>query len=124
MTQMKQKLLSHVQLFATPWTIQSMEFSSPEYWSGSPFPSPEDLPDPGIEPRSPIFHADSFSAELPGKPWCKNNFTFHFLSLTDQKLDETYFVLWLFSYFVSTYFGEKKKKKQLLKKIRSPKLHF
>ena len=47
------KLLSHVQLFATPWTVadqapQSMLFSRHEYWNGLPFPSPGDLPDPGI----------------------------------------------------------------------------
>ena len=42
----KWKSLSHVQLFATPWTIQSMEFSRPEYWSGEPFPSLGDLPKP------------------------------------------------------------------------------
>ena len=52
------KSLSHVQLFATPWTVAqqappSMGFSKQEYWSGLPLPSPEDLPDPGIEPRSP-----------------------------------------------------------------------
>ena len=52
------KLLSRVQLFATPWTVAyqaplSMEFSRQEYWSGLPFPSPGDLPDRGIEPRSP-----------------------------------------------------------------------
>ena len=51
------KSLSRVRLFATPWTVayyapQSMGFSRQEYWSGLPFPSPEDLPDPGIEPRS------------------------------------------------------------------------
>ena len=40
-------------LFATPWTIQSMEFSRPENWSGQPFPSPGDLPNPRIKPRSP-----------------------------------------------------------------------
>ena len=49
----KVKSLSRVQLFATPWTIAhqappSMEFSRQEYWSGVPFPSPGDLPDPGI----------------------------------------------------------------------------
>ena len=48
----KWKLLSCVRLFATPRTIQSMEFSRPKYWSGYPFPSSEDLPNPGIEPRS------------------------------------------------------------------------
>ena len=47
-SQWKWKSLSHVQLSATPWTIQSMEFSRPEYWSGQPFPSPGDLPSPGI----------------------------------------------------------------------------
>ena len=47
--------LCHVRLFATPWTVAhqaplSMGFSRPESWSGWPFPSPGDLPDPGIEP--------------------------------------------------------------------------
>ena len=54
----KVKLLSCVQLFATPWTVTSqalpsMGFSKQEYWSGLLFPSPGDLPDPGIEPGSP-----------------------------------------------------------------------
>ena len=54
----KVKLLSHVQLFGTPWTVAhqappSIEFSRQEYCSGLLFPSPEDLPDPGIEPGSP-----------------------------------------------------------------------
>ena len=49
----KWELLSRVQLFATPRTIQSMEFSRPEYWSVGPFPSPGDLPNPGIKPGSP-----------------------------------------------------------------------
>ena len=47
-----------------------MEFSRPEYWSGQPFPSPEDLPDSGIKPRSPVLQADYLPAELPGKPCC------------------------------------------------------
>ena len=60
---MKWKLLSDDQLFATPWTVAcqaplSMEFSRQEYWSGLPFPSPGDLPDPGIEPGSPTLQAD------------------------------------------------------------------
>ena len=68
------KLLSHVQLFATPWTVAfqappSMGFSRQEYWSGLPFPSPGDLPDPGIEPGSPTFQADALTSEPPGKPW-------------------------------------------------------
>ena len=101
------KLFSHVQLFATPWTIQSMEFSRPEHWSGQPFPSPgifptqglspglphcrqilyqlsykgssriqewvaypspKDLPDPGLELGSSALQADSLPTELFRKP--------------------------------------------------------
>ena len=67
------KSLSHVQLFATPWSVayqapQFMEFFRQEYWSGLPFPSPGDLPDPGIEPVSPEFQADALLSEPPGKP--------------------------------------------------------
>ena len=58
------KLLGHVRLFATPWTLKSMRFYRPEYWSVSPFPSQGDLPNPGIEPRSPALQADSLPAEL------------------------------------------------------------
>ena len=46
----------------------SMGFSRQEYWRGLPFPSPGDLPDPGIEPRSPTFQADALTSEPPGKP--------------------------------------------------------
>ena len=64
--------LSRVRLFATPWTVAyqappSRGFSRQEYWSGLPFPSPEDLPDPGIEPRSPALEADALTSEPPGK---------------------------------------------------------
>ena len=45
-----------------------MQFSGPEYWSGLPFPSPADLPKPGIELRSPALQADSSPAEPQGKP--------------------------------------------------------
>ena len=45
-----------------------MEFSKPEYWSGSPFPAPGDLPNPGIKPRSPELQVDSFPSEPQGKP--------------------------------------------------------
>ena len=61
-------MLSCVQLFVTPWTIQSMEFSRPKYWSGQPFPSAGDLPNPGIEPGSPALQVDSLPTELSGKP--------------------------------------------------------
>ena len=46
----------------------SLDFSRQEYWSGQPFSSPEDLPDPGIKPRSPELQADSLQSESPGKP--------------------------------------------------------
>ena len=45
-----------------------MEFSRPEYWNGYPFPSPKDLPNPGIKPRSPALQADSLPAEPQEKP--------------------------------------------------------
>ena len=69
---MKVKSFSRVRLFAIPWTVAhqtslSMGFSRQEYWSGLPFPSPGDLPDPRIEPRSPALQADALTSELPGK---------------------------------------------------------
>ena len=56
----------------TPWTTAHqaplpMEFSRQEYWSGLPFPSPGDPPDPGIEPGSSALQADSLQSEPPGK---------------------------------------------------------
>ena len=65
----KVKSLSCVRLFATPWTVayqdpRSMGFSRQEYWSGLPFPSPGDLPNPEIKPRPPSLQADS----LPSDP--------------------------------------------------------
>ena len=67
------KSLSRVRLFVTPWTAahqapQSMGFSKQEYWSGLPFPSPGDLPNPGIEPGSPALEANTLTSEPPGKP--------------------------------------------------------
>ena len=60
--------LSAVQLFVTPGTVACQallftEFSRQEYWSGQPFPSPEDLSKPGIEPRSPALQVDSLLSE-------------------------------------------------------------
>ena len=68
----KVKSLSHIRLFATPCNVAyqaplSMGFSRPEYWSGLPFPSPGDLPNPGIEPGSPALQADTLPSEPPGK---------------------------------------------------------
>ena len=68
----KVKALSHVWLFVIPWTVvyqapQSMEFSRQEYWSGLPFLSPGDLPNPGIEPGSSALQTLDRS-EPPAKP--------------------------------------------------------
>ena len=68
----KVKSLNRVGLFVIPWTVAcqappSMGFSRQEYWSGVPFPSPGDLPDPGIEPWSPVCQADALTSESPGK---------------------------------------------------------
>ena len=84
---MKVKLLSHVQLFETPWTVAykaslSMEFSRQEYWSGLPFPPPGDLPDlTKIKPASPVSSAlasEFFITEPSRKPSnyfiCINNY--------------------------------------------------
>ena len=65
--------LSYIQFFVIPWTVAhkaplSMVFSRQEHWSGLPFPSPGDLPIPGIKPRSPALQADSLPTELQGKP--------------------------------------------------------
>ena len=67
----KVKSLSHVRLFVTPWTVAcqaplSLGLSRKEYWSGLPFASPDDLPNPGIEPGSPLLQADSLLSELLG----------------------------------------------------------
>ena len=61
-------LISHVQTFATPWTVAhqaplSMGFSRQEYWIGLPFPSPGDLPDTGIKSESSTLQVDSLPSE-------------------------------------------------------------
>ena len=66
------KLLSRVRLFEIPWTVAYqvppfMEFSRQKYWSGLPFPPPEDLPDPGIAPQSPTVQADALLSKPLGK---------------------------------------------------------
>ena len=71
------KSLSCFWLFATPWTVAYQAppfigFSKQEYWSGLPFPSPGDLPDPGIEPGSPAFQADALTSE-PRGTWIKKS---------------------------------------------------
>ena len=72
------KSLSRVWLFVASWTVAyqdppSMGFSRQENWSGLPFPSPGDLPNPGVEPRSPALQADALPSKPPGKSfhWLK-----------------------------------------------------
>ena len=72
-TEVKVKMLSHVQLFVTPWTVAhqaplSMEFSRQECWSGLSFPSQRGLSNPGMEPGSLALQADSLPSEPSGKP--------------------------------------------------------
>ena len=69
----KVKVLSHIQLFVTPWNIAyqaypSMGFSRQEYQSGLPFPFPGDFPDPGIEHVSPTLQEDALPFKPPGMP--------------------------------------------------------
>ena len=73
-SKVKVKSVSRVQLFATPWTVAhlappSMGLSRQEHWSGLPFNSSGDLPDPGMESRSPALQADALTSEPPGKPF-------------------------------------------------------
>ena len=73
----KVKSLSRVRLFVTLWTVAyqaplSMGFSRQEYWSGLPFPSPGDLPDPGIEPGFPTLEADALTSETYTKHQTKS----------------------------------------------------
>ena len=75
----KVKSLSHIQLFATLWTVAyqaslSMGFSKQEYWSGLPFPSPGDLPNPGIEPGPPALEADALTSEQQRGPYYSTRF--------------------------------------------------
>ena len=75
--------LSHIQLLVTPWTVAlqaplSLEFSRQEYWSGLPFPSPGDLPEPRIKPAFLMFTSlqeDSSPTEPSGKPFAKFQFS-------------------------------------------------
>ena len=83
------KSLSRVRFFATLWTVAyqaspSLGFSRQEYWSGLPFPSPGDLPDPGFEPGSPALEADALTSDPPGKPQTSPQLSHHRDSLCAQ----------------------------------------
>ena len=79
----REKSLSHVWLFVTPRTVAhqappSVGFSRQEYWRGLPFPSPGDVPDPGVEPRSPALQGDTLPSEPPRKLFSKTMIFFRF----------------------------------------------
>ena len=99
-------LLSRIRLFVTPWTVAhqaslSMEFCRQEYWSGLPIPPPAALPDPGIEPRSPVLQADSLPFEPPGKPiilsstMCKLSYLKSGVSVTPAGVSSTHRIIQL-----------------------------
>ena len=102
---LKVKSLSRVRLLVTPWTAAhqgppSMGFSRQEYWSGVPLPSPGDLPDPGIEPRSSTLQADTLPSEPPGffafspySPFCVCRFC------SDNPLSFLIFILAFWGFF-------------------------
>ena len=82
-TNMCAKSLSCVQLFVTLWTVAhqaplSVYFSRQEYWSGLPFPSQGDLPNPGIEARSPMLQRDSLPSEPLGKAYAFRHLDFSY----------------------------------------------
>ena len=85
----KWKSLSHVWLFVTPWTIQSMEFSRSEYWSGQPFPSPGDFPNPGIKPRSPHCRQILYQLSHKGSPRILEWVAYPFSSGSSQPRNRT-----------------------------------
>ena len=109
----KVKSVSCVQLLATLQTVAhqappSMGFSRQEYWSGLPFPSPGDPPNPGIEPSSPALQADSLLSEPPGNPSiCIKNH--EFLWYLQFQSNYTGFVLASFLYIFITPFSNNEK---------------
>ena len=91
---------NYVWLFTTPWTViyqapLSMEFCRKEYWSGLPFPSPGNLPNPGIKPRSPTLQADTLLCEPPGKHllWLSAAYS-HILGISHEFHTETFHLPW------------------------------
>ena len=101
MTEMKWKCwsLSHVWLFATPWTIARqpplfMEFPRQEHWSRFPFPFPGDFPNPQIEPTLPTLQADSLPSEPPEKPnWLERLFMWY-LAIPEKCIKKFFAFSW------------------------------
>ena len=98
----KVKSLSHVSLFGPLWTVAcqaplSVGFSRQEYWSGLPFSSPKELPDPGIKLGSPALQADSFPSEPSGNPNDYTNMVFNTQYLSSWPNYQHFVGLFLFS---------------------------
>ena len=96
--------LTCVQCFATPWIVAcqaplSVEFSRQEYWSGLPFPTSGDLPNPGIKLGSPETEADSLPSEPPGKP--REKIVSVFVSKSYNKLHKIYQIKRVDIYFLT-----------------------
>ena len=119
----KVKSLSHVQLFATPWTVAfqaplSMGFSRQEHWSGLPFPSAGDLPHPGIKPSSSATQADSLLSEPPGRygeaalPQWISWFPKYWDSCTCQQTDFPIHLIRLLGTQVPNFWREKAERKE------------
>ena len=101
---MKRNSVSHcyAQLFVTPWTVAyqappSKEFSREEYWSGLPFPSPGDLPDPGIESGFPALQVDSVLSEPPRNP-CLHVCYWHICIIYTCTYRQTYIHIYMYVY--------------------------
>ena len=99
-------VLSQIRLFLTPWTIACQaplftEFPRQEYWSGFPFPSPGDLPNPGMEPVSPTLQTDSLPSQPLGKPnWLEHLFWWHLAKeMSMQKFFAFSWILWVLYVF-------------------------
>ena len=95
MVKVKVKWLSRVRLFATPWTVAyhaspSMGFSRQDYWSGLPFPSPRDLPDPGIEPGSPSLWQTLYCLSHQGSHYILREEIITLSELSQNKKDNAY----------------------------------
>ena len=110
--------LSLVWLFETPWTIayqssQPMEFSRQVYWSGLPFPSPGNLPDPGIKPRSPSLQADAWLSEPLGKPYVCESWTIK--KAERQRIDA--FKLWCWRRLLRVPWTARRSNQSILKEI-------
>ena len=90
-----------------------MEFSRQVYWSGLPFPSPGNLPDPGIKPRSPALQADALLSEPPGKPYGCESWTIK--KAERQRIDA--FELWCWRRLLRVPWTARRSNQSILKEI-------